>query len=125
MESMTALTCDLICADEKTMQRVKRASKSETVSIAGVLGTMKRRMYRVMVNLCERHYERVENDYGGSDTVEKLVPLDDIECYMDAVTGSLYRRDTGVCLSSSSLWITSGERLNSPACAAFCAGPVE
>lgn len=100
---VTLVTADDMHLRDKDFAAVVRSGKPAYIHVDGILGRMRRKMVRVLCSLCERHYDARPNTFGGVEVVERLEPIDDIECYADIITGSLYRIDTGRCLSTSQL----------------------
>lgn len=105
MREVTLLASESPCIDGGKLVALVKGAAPTSVKIDGILGRMRRKMLPIVAHLVERHYDSRVNEHGGVDVIERLEPLDDIDCWMDIKTGSIYRRDNGRCLSSAQLWL--------------------
>lgn len=105
MTGITITTDETMCVGDDLPAVVRKAGKKKAIAVDGILGTILRQMAEVTVSVCQRHYDAKVTTTHGVVVTERLEPLYDLECYVDVKTGSLYRRDTGACLSSAQLWL--------------------
>lgn len=103
-----------MCVGDDLSSIVRKAGKKKVVAIDGILGLIQRTMVEVNVSACQRHYDAKSTPTHGVVVTERLEPLYDLACYLDVKTGSLYRRDTGKCLSGVHLWLADAAPKRAP-----------